>query len=640
MRLIAKVLVFCAAIATIPLWALALRSDKNEPLAVALLGQAAKEFSQDQSVTGALSTQQICSRPLSSVVNLSPSGSFVSVFQSPEFEPKLDDAKSIELLKVQSALRGLGIMNVTPLGWARTADEYYFRKLGGGVFKIDPQTLLTEEIQTLADQINRFWRSRQFLGGHAGYVIFGPQVFDNNLVLVDMERPSKIIRIPTDFAKISKASISCGENSMIADTCTVTVMMRDTVNETPLAKGEAQVQIARISTFEGQVVSQQKLRSPNLVAADYVGQFSNGVAIWLGYGGETRNLFLVGQAGVVKELASPIGDIKEAFLSANNTLVIENFFHQIAKISKFNPSQISDEIKPGWIEVGQQLPAQGPSGLRLINLAENSAHERSGRSSGAYLQTSFGCGSSGPKHTWVPLGRSGYFEFLPDTGKPRGLLVYLHGGPYSRSAPEPSNIVQPWLAMGYKVWALEHPGTPGFGLSNFLPTRDLIKEDAESLVKRIQLEQASLDINIKQKFSTIFMGNSFGGFALIQLSSILRQSRNTAFVLVNTPCKNYANMPSARGEPIRYGHVKAVGSAYQELGMLNGVGTELCAVQGVAPVFVFASENDEVVSQQNAIRIANASASKVVVLKNETHTISVAGAEMIAEEVLRQANKQ
>ncbi len=639
MRLIAKILVFCVSIAIIPLGALALRADKNEPLVVALLGQAAKEFSQDQSVIGALSAQQICSRPLSSVVSLSPSGSFVSVFQNPEFEPKLDDTKSFELLKVQSALRGVGIMNVTPLGWSRTADAYYFRKLGGAVFKIDPQTLLTEEIQTLTDQINRYRRNRQFLGGHAGYVVFGPQVFDNNLVLVDMERPSQIIRIPTDFAKISRASISCHENGTNTDTCTVAIMKRDTVNETPLAKAEAQVQISRIATLDARVISQQKLMSPKLVAADYVGQFSNGVAIWLGYGGETRNLFLVGQTGVATELASPIGDIKEAFLSADNTLVIENFSYQIAKASNFNPSQISDEIKPSWIKVGQQLPAQGPSGLRLINLAENPAQERSGSNSGKYLQTSFGCGSSDPKPAWVPLGRSGYYEFLPDTGKPRGLLVYLHGGPYSRSAPEPSNILQPWLATGYKVWALEYPGAPGFGLSNFLPSRDLIKKDGELLVKRIQLQQAYFDLGKKQELPTVFMGNSFGGFVLIQLSSILPQSRNTAFVLVNTPCRNYANMPSARGESIRYGHVKAVGSAYQELAMLNGVGTELCAVQGGAPVFVFASENDKVVSQQNATRIANASASKVVVLKDEAHSISVAGAEIISEEVLRQANK-
>lgn len=640
MRLIARVLVGCVAIVTTLVGAIALGDDKAEPLAIALLGQTAKELTQDQNAIGALSSQQICNRPLSSVVNLSPSGSFISVFQSPEFEPKLNDTKSVELLKVQNGLRGLGIFKVTPLGWARTTDSYYLRKIDGAVIKIDPQTALVEEVQTLSSQINHYGRNRQFLGGHAGYVVFGPQIWDKNLVLVDVEHPDHILRIPTNFTKINRVSISCGANVSSADICTVSIMMQDTLNETPLAKAEAQVQIARISTRTGQVISQQTLRSPKLVAADYVGRFSEGVDIWLGYGGENRNMFLVDQSGSVAELPSPIGDIKEAYLDANNSLIIESFSNQVARAGKFNPSTVNHELTPRWIKIGRHLPVQGPSGLRLINLGEDPVQSGVEEGSRTHGEVSFGCQSNHSKHTWVPLGRSGYHEFLPETGQPRGLLVYLHGGPYSRYSPSPSNILLPWLAKGYKVWVPEHPGTPGFGLSYMMPTPDLINEEINLLASRIQFEQSTLKKGNSDEFSTAFLGNSFGGFTLIQLSKILPQSPRTVFALVNAPCRNYSSMLSARGKSMRYAHVKAVGTAYQELSLRNNHDFDLCAAESDAPIFVFRSENDETVGPQSAMRIAKASASNVVVLKNETHNISLAGAEMILETVLGQMERQ
>lgn len=299
---------------------------ETDPITVALLGSAAGALSEDPNAIGALSTEELCEPSLSSVNDLSVTGSFVSGFHESEFVPDFTRLKTFELLDLQPEFRGLAVKGTSPLSWSRATNDFFARLPQGSIVSINAQTAQISKLDpSFGHNIKRQQRNRDYFGSEAGFVIFGPNNEERDLVLVDLESTGKIIKIPIGSASPRYANISCTTIVGLEVICGVAIEMEENVGESPLSKRKTVVQFSRISATKGVVLENLIKTSPNLIMAEYVGQLPNQADIWLGYRGNTRNVFIQSSRNNVVEINSRIGDVNNAYMQPDGSLIVENF---------------------------------------------------------------------------------------------------------------------------------------------------------------------------------------------------------------------------------------------------------------------------------------------------------------------------
>ena len=637
MALATKTLIAVAGIGLALTALSSLRLTPVKPLSISLLGSAAAELSGDRNAVGFLSAQQVCDPSLASVNQLSANGKFIAAYQESEFLPDMKRVKTFELLKLQSEFRGLAITGATPLSWSRSNDTFIARKSDGSVVSVDAESAQVTTLDSaVKDQINRLSRTRGYLGSESGVVIFGQSDRDQDIVLVDLENAGSTFKIPSEIARARSASISCPKEGGAELICRMTLEMQEATEETPLARRKTIVQVTRFSVSTGKVLDQKVKTSPELIGAQFVGELSNQAEVWLGYAGSSRNLFLKSINNSLQEVDRGTGDLRNAYLTPNENLLLENFSNEVVEYKPYSSISPAITSKSPWLQKSQKLIAGNADNNQFVFTSEPSANDNSpvALDGGGSRRISLGCTPSRYAGKWNSLGNAGYYEFLPNGAAPIGLLVFIHGGPFQRASAQPNPLVSAWLDKGYKVWALDTPGTPGFGLDHFLPSPAYIRQFADQLERRINSETRPSNVAQVDKFKTVLLGHSFGGFALLQLTKVMPKVSPSALVLVNSSCRDFFALRSPTGQSVLYAHAKAVGEAYQLLHEGRADAGSLCRASMANPVFVFTSENDTVLRKSHSERIARASNVELSNLRNEGHSVQQAGARFIVDSVV------
>jgi predicted alpha/beta hydrolase family esterase len=608
-------------------------SKERATIDLAFLGSAAAELSGNRDAVGFLSSQQFCDPTLSSVNTLNSSASFLAGYHESEFVPDLKRLKTFELLRLQPMFRGIAISGAKPLGWARLGDSFFARRSDGSFVAINAQTSETTILgAALSNQIESLSRKRAYLGFSAGFVIFGPNNEERNITLVDLEGGGGIIRLAIDFVKAGDVDITC----LPTVVCRATISFPGSENGSPISKQRTVVQVIGFSATDGSVIYSHIKTSPELTMAHYIGQLPNQTDLWLGFRGNNRNVFVQNGGTELLEIVSPIGDINHAYLQADHSLVLENFSSEFAIVKGLAAPIESKSNEGDWVRKSQHLLAISKSG-QLVRDPGTGVNTLTSLEGKITRDASLGCTPSSYTGKWKSLEDSGYHEFLPKLQTPIGLAVYFHGGPFQQASEVPSPLVSAWLDRGFKVWVMEAPGTPGFGLEHLLPSPQYIRRYASILQQRIIEEQTSLNIDQKSEFQTVVVGHSFGGFVVIQLSKIIDELAISTLVLVNSSCRDFMRLQSADGHSSEYAHAQAVGQAYQMLQPNQLERQQLCGAKSTEPIFVFASDNDTVVPRAHSELVAKATKVEILVLKNEEHSIVQNGGRIVAETVLGRA---
>jgi pimeloyl-ACP methyl ester carboxylesterase len=620
-----------------------LQNQSSSPLEFLLMGQAAKDLTANPNAIGLMSAQQLCDRKFDTVVNLSPNGNYLSAFQSTQFIPTIDNKKALEIMKADQSFWGFGLENTTPLGWSMFGDTFHLTADDNRLLELNPRSM---EVRETTNQLNLgpIIEKQEYLGFDGGVIAFRPATTSHNVNLVDLDSPTRKLTLetPTEVTKLVKNT--CGAKMEVSAPCSAIFEARSPSAGDSLTRPIIEALEYRVSNDFKTSELVGRYRSPALADGAYIGKMPNGDHLWLGYGNTFRALFVVSADGHVSEFVSPIGDVFEAAIEDNGNITVRGFDLRAARLVGSGSGKKWTSPVDGSVALdGSHLPfllsslASNWSQSRLFSADDDMGQQRTfiitktGR-----RDVAVGCAENSFSGKLKTAGAVKYVEFLPSLSAPRGIVFYLHGGPYSQQSLNASPMLAAWLKRGYMVWAIEPPGSVGFQFDHFLPTESYIRNYFETsgrlLVEKYE-EIKPLNVG---EFKVVYLGHSFGAFGLMQITSLLPKFSESRVVLINTPCRDFLTASTDRdllANSNRYRHAIQVGRAYQSTGTTLSRGRHQCQTNSGIPTSIFASVDDQLISPSNSRQIARLSGLKVVTIDKQRHSLAPSGADFVVQSI-------